>query len=181
MTNPAWKIDEAHSSIHFSVRHLMVARVHGQFRRFGGELMLDESDITRSSVRLRVELDAVDTGQADRDASLRSERFFDAAQFPVLTFESRRVERCGESRYRVLGDLTLRNITKPVVLEVEHGGFITDLRGARRAGFSVRTSVQRSEFGMVWNQLLEAGGVAISDRVDIHAEIETVSAVAKAA
>jgi polyisoprenoid-binding protein YceI len=175
MNSPVWKIDQAHSSIHFSVRHLMVARVHGQFRRFGGELALNESDITRSSVRLHIDLEGVDTGNADRDASLRSERFFDAARFPVLSFNSREVERSGESMYRVVGDLTVRDVTRPVVLEIEHGGFITDLRGARRAGFSVRTSVQRSEFGMVWNQTLEAGGVAISDRVDIHADVETVS------
>src|SRR4029079_4054656 len=130
MNTRTWNIDQAHSSIHFSVRHLVVARVHGQFRRFGGELALDESDITRSSVRLRIDLDGVDSGQADRDASLRSERFFDAARFPVLSFESREVERSGAGTYRGVGALTLRDVTKPVVLEIEHGGFITDQRVA---------------------------------------------------
>jgi polyisoprenoid-binding protein YceI len=176
-----WKVDELHSSIHFSVRHLVVAKLHGQFRRYRAELAMDDLDLTRSSVAITIEADSIDTGNAERDASLRSERFFDVEKFPTLSYRSRRVERSGENDYRIVGDLTLRNVTKEVVLDVEHGGFVTDLRGVRRSGFTARGNIQRSEFGMVWNQVLDAGGVAVGDRVDLHLEIETVALVAKVA
>jgi polyisoprenoid-binding protein YceI len=123
----------------------------------------------------------VDTGNADRDASLCSEGFFDAKKFPIIFFQSRKVESIGETTYRIVGDLTIREVTKEIVLDAELGGFVTDLNGARRAGFSVQCSLMRSDFGIVWNQTLEAGGVAISDRVDLHAEIEAVVQAALAA
>jgi polyisoprenoid-binding protein YceI len=123
----------------------------------------------------------VDTGNPDRDGSLRSEAFFDAKKFPTIFFQSRKVERTGETNYRIVGDLTIRGVTKEVVLDAELGGFVTDLKGFRRAGFSVHGSVMRSDFGIVWNQTLEAGGVAISDRVDLHFEIEALAQAAMAA
>ena len=142
---------------------------------------MDDADLTRSSVALTIEVESIDTGNAERDATLRSAKFFDAEAFPAIAFRSRRIERAGESAYRVTGDLTMRNVTKEITLDAKLGGFITDPRGARRAGFTIRGNVERSEFGMTWNQLLEAGGVAISDRVAIHAELEAVARVAQAA
>src|ERR1041384_2595267 len=111
-----WKIDQVHSSIHFSVRHLVVAKVRGQFRKWNARLSFDESDLTKSSVNLTVDVDSVDTGNADRDASLRSEGFFDAKKFPTMFFQSRKVERTGEATYRIVGDLTIRGVTKEIAL-----------------------------------------------------------------
>jgi len=181
MSTKTWKIDEAHSSIGFSVRHMVVAKVHGQFRRWSGELVLDEEDLGASSIKVSIEADSIDTGNPNRDTDLRSANFFDVEKFPALTFHSRRVERGAGDRYRVIGDLTIRNVTQEVTLDTELGGYVTDPWGNRRSGFAARTSILRSEFGMVWNQLLEAGGVALADRVEIALEIEAVAQAAKAA
>src|SRR5436189_1392522 len=130
MNSVFWKIDQVHSSIHFSVRHLVVAKVRGQFRKWTAELAFDAADLTRSSVTLTIDVDSVDTGHADRDASLRSSGFFDAEKFPAITFRTRRVERVGESTYRIVGDLTIRDVTKEIELDAELGGFVMDLNGA---------------------------------------------------
>src|SRR5262245_14767344 len=119
MTTAAWKVDPVHSGVHFSVRHMLVAKVHGQFRRWTAEVAIDEADLTRSSVAVTIETASVDTGNAQRDADLRSANFFDAEKFPAMTFRSRRVERAGKDAYRLIGDLTIRDTTKEVVLEAE--------------------------------------------------------------
>lgn len=180
MNDAIWNIDTVHSSVSFSVRHMVIATLRGQFRRWTGTLDLCEADLTRSSIAIAIETNSVDTGNPERDESLRSPRFFASDQFPAMRFESNRIERAGDG-YRIVGDLTLRGVTKEIVLEAEVGGFITDPRGARRAGFTARGSIQRSEFGMVFNQVLEGGGVAISERVDITVDVEAIAAAVKAA
>jgi polyisoprenoid-binding protein YceI len=181
MNTAIWKIDEAHSGMHFTVRHLVVANVHGQFRRWSAELAIEETDLTRSSIAITIDAASVETGNSERDADLRSPNFFDAERFPALTFRSRRVERAGNDTYRVVGDLTIRDITREVTVETAFGGFITDPWGGRRAGFTARASIQRSDFGMRWNEVLEAGGVVLSDRVDIGFDIEAVAQAAQQA
>lgn len=175
MTTESWKIDPAHSSIHFTVRHMVVAKVRGQFRRWQAEIAMDEADPTRSSVTATIEPASIDTGLDQRDADLRSPNFFDVEKFPTATFRSRRVERAGKDGWRVVGDLTIKGVTKEVLVEAELGGIVVDPWGMRRAGFTARARLLRSDFGMVWNQLLEAGGVAVSDEVDLAFEIEAVS------
>jgi polyisoprenoid-binding protein YceI len=175
MNTSLWKIDEMHSAIGFSVRHLVVGRVRGQFRSWTAELAIDESDLTRSSVNVSIEMASVDTGNPHRDAELVAGNFFDATKFPAMTFRSRRVERSSENEYRVVGELTIRGVTKDVTLSADLGGFVVDHRGSRRIGMSATARVKRSEFGMVWNQVLEAGGVAIGDEVDIGIDIEAVA------
>ena len=170
-----WTIDAAHSGIHFSVRHLVVAKVRGQFRRWNAVLTTDGDDLTRSSVAVTIEAASVDTGSPERDGHLRSPTFFDAETFPALTFQSRRIERAGSDSYRLIGDLTIRDVTREVTLDVEHGGFVQDPWGKRRVGFAARASIDRREFGMVWNQTLETGGLFVGDRVDIAVEIEAVA------
>ncbi len=155
--------------------------LRGQFRRWTAELAMHENDLTASSVAITIDAASVDTGNAERDASLRSPRFFDTEQFANVTFRSRRIERAVGDRYGIVGDLTIRGVTKQIELAAEVGGFVTDPRGARRAGFTARGSVQRADFGMVFNQILETGGVAIGDRVDMLVEIEAISTAAKAA
>jgi polyisoprenoid-binding protein YceI len=178
--NP-WNPDPAHSAIQFSVRHLVVARVHGAFRRWKAELHLDETDLCRSTVDVTIEAASIDTGVDKRDADLRGAGFLDAELHPQLTFRSRHIEPAGADRYRVIGDLTIRGITREGVLEAEAGGFTMDPWGGRRGGFSARTHFARSDFGMVWNQVLETGGVMIGDRVDIAIDLEVVSQAASVA
>ena len=175
MSTEAWKIDNTHSAIQFSVRHLAIANIRGSFERWSASLALDESDLTKSSVSVEIEAASVDTANAERDGNLRSARFLDADTFPRLTFRSRRVDHAGGDRYRVVGDLTIRDITREVILATEVGGFAKDQRGNRRVGLSATTKVRRSEFGMTWNPILEAGGVAIGDEVTILIELEAIA------
>ena len=152
----------------------------GQFRRFSVDLALDEEDLPRSSAAVTIEAASIETGAEQRDADLRSPNFLDAERFPTLTFRSRRIERAANDGYRVIGDLTIRDVTREVTLDAEFGGTVVDPWGNRRAGFTARTSIQRSDFGIVWNQLLETGGVMVSDRVDIAIELEAVAQAARA-
>src|SRR5262245_55301151 len=131
-----FNIDSPHSSIQFSVRHMVVARVHGSFRRWSAELALDEADMCRSPVKVTIAADSVDTGVGKRDDDLRGAGFLDAAQHPQLSFRSRRIESAGGETYRVIGDLTIRGVSREVVLEAALGGFVTDPWGGRRVGFS---------------------------------------------
>lgn len=176
---PTWDIDATHSGVYFSVRHMVVAKVRGRFTAFGGAIAFDESAPERSSVEVRIDTASVDTGVPQRDGHLRSPDFFDAEKFPAITFKSRRVET-GEG-LRVIGDLTIRDTTREVVLPVEFAGKAKDPRGGERAGFTTRLAIDRKDFGLTWNQLLEAGGVAVGDKVEIELEVEAVKAVPAAA
>jgi polyisoprenoid-binding protein YceI len=175
MSTTTWKIDPAHSGVEFTVRHLVVAKVRGCFRRYSAKLVIDDADLVRSSVEVSIEAASVDTGEAQRDGHLRSPGFLDVENFPALTFKSRQVERVAEDAYRLIGDLTIRGVTKEIATAVRLGGFVTDPWGSRRVGFTAEAAIQRSDFGMVWNQVLEAGGLALSDRVDIGIEIEAIA------
>jgi polyisoprenoid-binding protein YceI len=176
-----WKIDETHTHIGFAVRHLIVAIARGRFRQFTAEVAIDESDLAASRVHATIDAASIDTGNSDRDADLRSERFFSAAQHPTITFHSTSVVPIGKTTCRVIGDLTLKGVTKELALEVEVGGFVVDPWGHRRAGFTVTGSLLRSDFGIVWNQTLDAGGLALGDRVDLEIAVEAVASSTKAA
>jgi polyisoprenoid-binding protein YceI len=174
MTTQLWQIDSAHSGIHFSVRHLVIAKVRGQFSRWSGSVEVPEGDFSRATVRATIDASSIDTGVADRDAHLRSADFLDVAAFPEMTFESRRVEALADDRLRLHGDLTLRGVVREVVLDVEASGIATDPWGNVRAGFTARTSLDRKDFGLTWNQALETGGVLVGDKVEIEIEVEAV-------
>lgn len=176
-----WNIDSAHSGINFSVRHMVVSRVRGRFAKYQGTVELDPKDLTRSRVDVSIDAASIDTGTPERDAHLRSADFFDVENYPELRYVSQRVERTGDDRYRIIGELTIRDVTRPVVLEVEYGGRAVDPWGNERAGFAARASVDRKEFGLGWNQVLEAGGVLVGDRVDIDIELQLVRAAAERA
>jgi polyisoprenoid-binding protein YceI len=175
MNNGNWKVDTAHSSVSFTINHLVVAKIRGTFKAWSADLSIDEADMTRASVAVKIEAASIDTGSEQRDAHLRSADFFDAEKHPALTFQSKRVERTGSDAFRVVGDLTIRDVTKEVALDMVLGGFVTDPWGGRRAGFTATTSIERSAFGIVWNQVLEGGGVFVGDRVEIGIEVEAVS------
>lgn len=175
-----YTIDSAHSSVDFSIRHLVVAKVRGRFTRFTGSLELDADDITRSRVTAEIEAASISTNEDKRDAHLRSADFFDVETHPRLTFASKRVE-CVGRQLHVTGDLTIRGITREVVLRVEELGLAKDPWGNQRAAFSASTSIDRKDYGLHWNQLLEAGGVMVGEKVEISLDIEAVQATVQAA
>jgi polyisoprenoid-binding protein YceI len=181
MTTNNWNIDTVHSGINFSVRHMVVSKVRGRFTKFSGTLTLDDGDLSRSRVEVAIDAASIDTGTPQRDGHLRSPDFLDAERFPELRFNSARVEKVAEDRYRVTGGLTIRDVTREVVLDVEYGGRAKDPWGNERVGFIAKTSFDRKEFGLGWNQVLEAGGVLVGDRIDIDLEVQGVRVAAAAA
>lgn len=168
-----WTIDAAHSHVEFSVRHLMIATVKGRFANVEGTIVLDERDPTRSDVDVTIDAASIDTRVAQRDEHLRSADFFDVARHPSLVFKSRRVERQGDD-LKVVGDLTIRDVTREVTLDVTSQGQQTDPWGGQRAGFEATGRIKRSDFGLTWNQTLETGGVVVGDDVKIAIDIELV-------
>jgi polyisoprenoid-binding protein YceI len=175
MTTATWSIDTAHSSISFFVRY-MVSRAYGRFTGWRGTLTLDEGDLSRSRIEAVMDAASIDTGNADRDEHLRSADFLDVEYFPELRFRSTGIERVGETHYRLAGELTIRDITRPISLEVEYGGRARDPWGNERAGFVARGAIDRKDFGLRWNQFLNSGGLLLGERVDIQLEIQGVKA-----
>ena len=178
MGTERWQIDSSHSGIHFSVRHLVIAKVRGQFSRWTGTLEAPGSDFARGSLDVVIDASSIDTGVADRDAHLRSADFFDAERYPEITFKSTSVIPTAPDRLGVAGALTIKGVARDVVLDVEVLGQATDPWGNERAAFSATTSIDRREFGLTWNQVLETGGVMVGDRIDIAIDIEAVRQVA---
>jgi polyisoprenoid-binding protein YceI len=179
MASNHWDIDVGHSAIHFWVRHMIISKVHGRFARWTGAIQLDPTDLTRSTVDVRIEAASIDTQVADRDGHLKSADFLDVANHPEITFRSKGIAKAGEG-YRVTGDLAIRGVSREVVLEAEFAGFGKDPWGNERAGFSAKTSLDRREFGLVWNAALEAGGVLVGEKVEITLELEAVKKAAAA-
>ncbi len=176
MTTNRWTIDAAHSGINFSIRHMVFSKVRGRFAAYTGTIELDDDDLTRSSVAVAIDAASIDTGTPQRDVHLRSADFFDVESFPELRFRSTRIEKVDDDRYRILGDLTIRDVTREVSLDVEAGGTGVDPWGNARLGFAAKTSLNRKDFGLGWNQVLEAGGVLVGDRVDIELDVQAVKA-----
>ncbi len=174
---PVWAPDLAHSSVGFTVRHLVVSKVRGKFTRWSGTIRMDEHDLARTEVDVTIEPASVDTGVEQRDNHLRSPDFFDVAKHPAMTFRSTRIEKAADGTLRLHGNLSLHGVTKPVVLDVEYAGTQKDPWGGMRAGFSARTSLDRRDFGLTYNQVLETGGVVVGEKVDIDIELEAVKQV----
>jgi polyisoprenoid-binding protein YceI len=174
MATERWEIDSSHSGIHFSVRHLVIAKVRGQFSRWTGALVVPDGDFSRASVEAVIDASSIDTGVADRDNHLRSADFFDVAQFPEITFRASRVEAKKGDELQLIGTLTIKGTTREVSLDVERLGELKDPWGNQRAAFSAKTAIDRKDFGLTWNQVLETGGVAVGDRINIEIEIEAV-------
>jgi len=178
-----WDFDHAHSSIDFTVRHMLVSKVRGRFTKWSGDIQIDEQDPTKSRVAVKIDVSIVDTHEPQRDAHLRSPDFFDAANHPSIEFQSKRITKKSDDRYELTGDLTIRGTTREVSLEVERGGIVAkDPWGKRRAGFTATGSIDRKEFGVSFNQVLDQGGLALGEKVSITIEVEATAAdVARAA
>jgi polyisoprenoid-binding protein YceI len=174
-----WDIDPAHSTVEFSVRHMMVTTVKGQFQKVKGTVELDEKDPNKSTVEVSIETASIDTREAKRDAHLKSPDFFDAAKFPTLTFKSTKIEKAGKGKFKITGDLTMHGITKAVVLAVEGpSASIKDPYGRTVRGVMATGKLDRKDWGMTWNKALDSGGFVVSDEVklDINAELAEHSA-----
>jgi polyisoprenoid-binding protein YceI len=173
-----YEIDSNHSSAQFAVKHMMVSNVRGYFSKVTGKANIDEKDITKSTVDASIDASTVDTKMADRDEHLRGSEFFDVAKFPSITFKSTKVEQAG-SNLKVSGNLTIHGVTKPVVLDVE--GFTTEMKaldGNIKRGGTATTKINRKDFGLGWNKVLEAGGMAVSEEVSISIDIQLNKKVA---
>jgi polyisoprenoid-binding protein YceI len=179
MTTQRWNIDAAHSGIQFTVRHMVISKVRGAFERYQGTIDFDEADPAASRVSVRIDTSSIDTHEPKRDEHLRSPDFFDVASFPEIAFESRRIDKLGGDRYRVVGDLTIRGNTAEVELDAEYLGTGTDPWGNRRVGFQARGELSRKEFGLTWNQVLETGGVLVGDKIEIALDVQAVAAQAE--
>jgi polyisoprenoid-binding protein YceI len=169
-----WKIDAAHSTIEFVAKHMMITNVKGRFKTFDGEIIVDGEDPETAVVNVTFETASVDTGHDQRDGHLRSPDFFDAATFPNITFTSTKVEKLREDHFKVTGDLTIRDVTRPVVLDMNVDGKIKDMQGKQRYAFSATTSFNRKDFGLNWNVALEAGGWLVGEQVKINIDAEIV-------
>jgi len=178
MASTTWNIDTSHSAIHFSVRHMVVSKTRGRFTKFSGQIAFDPDDAAKSSVQVTIEPGSVDTADAQRDAHLRSSDFFDVEKFPSASFRSTRVEDLGGDKYRITGELQVRDVVKPVSFDAIFEGSAKDPWGGERAGFSGTLSLDRRDYGLTWNKLLETGGVVVGDRVDLVLEVEAVKQAA---
>ncbi len=169
-----WTVDKTHSNVDFSVKHMVISTVRGTFREFDATVDIYEGNPSASRVLATIDVASIDTNVPDRDAHLRSDDFFNAEQFPKMTFESTRVEYAGGEDFKVVGNLTIRDVTREVVLEGQFGGRIQDPWGNDRAAFSAQGEISRKDFNVRWNQLLETGGAVVGDRVKINLYIEAV-------
>jgi polyisoprenoid-binding protein YceI len=165
-----WKIDPSHSTVEFVTRHLMVSKVRGRFSDVDGVIRIGD-DPAQSSVEVRIATTSVDTRDAGRDEHLKSPDFFDIERYPEITFRSAGLEGSAD-QFRLAGDLTVRDVTRPVVLDVEYFGVVDDPWGGRRIGFSASTEVDREDWGLTWNLALETGGVVVGKKVRLEIEVE---------
>ncbi len=174
MSTAKWAVDPSHSSVSFTARHMIVAKVRGTFTRWSASVALDEEDLTRSKIEATIETASIDTREPKRDEHLRSADFLDVEKFPEMVYRSKKIEKLSSESYRVLGDLTIRGVMREIPLEVEYGGRMKDPWGNERAVFTGTTTIERKDFGLTWNVALETGGVLVGDKVGIEIEVEAI-------
>lgn len=173
MATTQWALDPTHSELQFKVKHLMITTVTGSLKIFNASITSEGDDFENGSVSFDAETASIDTGNKDRDNHLKSADFFDADQFPAITFKSTSLTKDGDD-YSIKGDLTVKGVTKPVKLTAEFGGIATDPWGNTKAGFTLSGKINRTDFGLSWNAALETGGVMVSEEVKIAGELQFV-------
>ena len=171
-----YKLDPAHTRLGFVARHAMVTKVRGSFNDFDGTILVDGDDPTRSRARVVIEAASIDTRSADRDGHLRSNDFFAMERYPQITFESTAIEPVDDATYRVTGDLTIKDTTRPITIDFDFTGSATDPFGNERVGFEGSVTINRKDWGVTWNAPLEAGGVLVGDKVVLEFEISAIRA-----
>ncbi len=169
-----YKIDADHSDIMFRVKHLMISTATGYFKKFDATIETEKDDFSDAKVYFEAEIDSIDTKNAQRDAHLKSDDFFNAEKFPKMTFRSVSIEKEGEGEYKLKGDLTIRDITRQVTLDVDYNGSTKDPWGFERAGFEVTGKINRKDFGLKWSAVTEAGGLVVDDIVKLQMNLEFV-------
>src|SRR5262245_43264136 len=169
----AWEIDPAHSSVQFSVRHMMVSNVRGEFRKVSGTVQGDETDPAKAKVEATIDATSIDTRNEKRDSHLKSGDFLDAEKFPTMTFKSKKIEKAGDHRYKVTGDLMLHGVTREVTLDVDGpSAVVNDPMGNVRAGATATAKLNRQDFGITWSKSLDGGGVMVGDEIDVTIDVE---------
>ena len=179
MAAQRWNLDPAHSSIQFTVRHMVISKVRGAFEKWNGVIDFDQDSPEASRVSVRIDASSIDTHEPKRDEHLRSADFFDVANHPEIAFESTRIEKRKGDRYRVVGDLTIHGTTREVELDAEFLGTGVDPWGGQRIGFQGKAALSRKEFGLTWNQVLETGGLLVGDEIEIALDVQAVAAPAE--
>ncbi|GEP92408.1 Polyisoprenoid-binding protein YceI [Chitinophaga terrae (ex Kim and Jung 2007)] len=172
MTN--WIIDESHSEIGFKVKHLMITNVSGYFTRFNGQVQTASDDFHDASISFEAAADSIDTQNKQRDEHLKNGEFFDASNYPKISFVSKKVKKIDNENYKLTGDLTIKGETHPIELDVHHTGLTVDPYGQQKAGFSLKGRLHRTDYGLRWNATTEAGGIVLSDEVKLNMEIQLV-------
>ena len=170
----AWTIDNSHTQVTFSARHMMISNVHGRFEDVTGTVDFDEQNPATTKVAVQIEAASLNTRDEKRDGHLKSPDFFDVEKYPYITFKSTRVQVLDDSHARLTGNLTMRDITRPVTLDVEYAGLMKSPWGTYSAGFTAATKINRKDWGLNWNVALETGGVLVSDTITINIELEIV-------
>jgi len=173
-TKTLWKIDPTHSEVQFKVKHLVISTVTGNFGSFDGQIEADDDHFENAEARFTADIGSISTNNNDRDQHLKSDDFFNAEEYPQLKFESTNFEKIDEGEYKVTGDLTIREVTKVVTLDVIHGGTVGDPYGQTKAGFEVTGSINRKDFGLTWNAVTEAGNVVVADKIKLHLNVQFV-------
>ena len=171
-----WNIDLPHSSVGFSVRHMVVTKTHGKFNDFTGLINFDGKNPEKGSVELTVQIASIDTDNKKRDDHLRSADFFDVEKFPTMTFKSKKVIKGEGNKFKLIGDLTIKGITKEITFDCEFNGIVSDPMGNTRAGFSAHAKINRQDFKITWSKSLDAGGLVVGNQVTINLEIEVIKA-----
>ncbi|MFN8299320.1 MAG: YceI family protein [Chitinophagales bacterium] len=167
-----WTIDALHSSIDFKVKHLMINTVTGKFKTFTASVENTKEDFTDAKISFAADIASIETGMEARDNHLKSDDFFNAEKYPQLKFESTSFEKTGDNTYKLNGNITIRETTKPISLDVEYGGQMVDFYGNTKAGFEINGKLKRKEFGLSWDAVTEAGGVVVSDEVKLHLNVQ---------
>lgn len=173
-TKTLWKIDPTHSEVQFKVKHLVISTVTGNFSSFEGQIEADGDHFENAKAAFTADIDSISTNNEDRDQHLKSDDFFNAEVFPQLKFESTNFEKVGDGEYKVTGDLTIRDITKEIELDVIHGGTVGDPYGQTKAGFEVTGSINRKEFNLTWNAVTEAGNVVVGDEIKLQLNVQFI-------
>lgn len=169
-----WTLDPAHSELTFKVKHLMISNVKGEFKDFDVKMDVMDGDLSKANILVKVDTPSISTNNTGRDNHLKSEDFFDVEKYPELSFETKSARRTGDDEYQLKGLLTIKDVSREVVLDMEFGGYMKDPYGNEKAGFSVSGKINREDFGLNWNAALEAGGVMVSGEVKLNAEVQMV-------
>jgi len=175
MATRTWAIDPTHSEVHFKIKHLMITNVTGSFNIFQASVATEKEDFSKATISFTADIDSISTGNEQRDSHLKSADFFDAATYPQIKFTATKTESVdNDGSYELYGDLTIRDVTKSIKLDVEFGGVVKDMYGNTKAGFTINGKINRKDFGLTWSAVTEAGGVIVSDEVKIISEIQLI-------